>query len=63
LHLLVADTLEALIPVVDTWAADVKSRPHLRDLQAYAEGRAAGIDAMAAEVKDQLVERVLRLRG
>lgn len=63
LHLLVADALEALIPLVGGWAADVKHRPHARDLRAYADGYDAGVDAMGAEIKDQLVERILRLRG
>jgi hypothetical protein len=62
-HLLVADALEALISVVDQWSADVKNRPRLSALQAQSRAYEAGVDAMAAEVKDQLVERVLRLRA
>jgi hypothetical protein len=63
LHWLVADALEALIPLVDVWAADVSHRSPGRSLRAEAAGYDAGVQAMAAEVKDQLVERVLRLRG
>ena len=63
LHLLVADALEALIPLVDGWADEVKVRPHASGLRSYADGYAAGVDAMSAEIKDQLVERILRLRG
>lgn len=62
IHLLVADALEALIPLVDVWARDAER--HLTGAQstAYAEGYRAGTRAMSREVKDQLVERVLRLR-
>jgi hypothetical protein len=63
LHLLVADALEALIPLVDRWSAQVKERPRVASLQAQARAHDAGVDAMAAEVKDQLVERILRLRS
>jgi hypothetical protein len=63
LHLLVADALEALIPLVDGWAAEVKDRPRVAALQAQAQAYDRGVDAMAAEVKDQLVERILRLRS
>lgn len=63
LHLLVADALEALLPMVDSWAAEVKERPRVASLQAQARAHDAGVDAMAAEVKDQLVERILRLRA
>jgi hypothetical protein len=63
LHLLVADALEALIPLVDGWAAQVKDRPRMAALQAQARAHDAGVDAMAAEIKDQLVERILRLRA
>lgn len=63
LHLLVADALEALIPMVDGWAAHVKDRPRVASLQAQARAHDAGVDAMASEVKDQLVERILRLRA
>lgn len=63
LHLLVADALEALIPLVDGWARGVKERPRVASLQAQARSHDAGVDAMASEVKDQLVERILRLRA
>jgi hypothetical protein len=59
---LVADALEALIPLVDGWAQDVESQLHGHHSRAYADGYAAGVRRLAAEVKDQLVERVLRLR-
>ena len=62
-HFLIADALEALIPLVDRWAEDVKGQLHGEHLRGYAEGYEAGVQQMAAEVKDQLVERVLRLRG
>jgi hypothetical protein len=61
-HFLVADALEALIPLLDSWSEEVKSRPRAEHLRAYAEGYAAGVDAMTAEVKDQLVARILALR-
>jgi hypothetical protein len=48
---------------VDGWAAQVKDRPRMAALQAQARAHDAGVDAMAAEIKDQLVERILRLRA
>jgi hypothetical protein len=61
-HYLVADALEALIPMVDTWADEVKSHPLGDRPRGYVEGYEAGVERMAAELKDQLVERILVLR-
>lgn len=60
---LVADALEALLPLIDDWAENVTQRRHGEHLRAYAEGYDMGVKTMAAEVKDQLIERILRLRG
>ena len=61
-HYLVADAIEALIPLVDDWAAEVKSRRVGGAMRSYGQTYDAGVQDMASEVKDQLVERVLRLR-
>ena len=60
---LVADALESLLPLVDTWAENVTQRRHGEHLRGYADGYDMGVKNMAAEVKDQLVERILRLRS
>lgn len=62
LHFLVADALEALIPLVDAWAEEVKIHPLGEHARGYADGYRAGVQRMGAEVKDQLIERVLLLR-
>lgn len=59
---LVADALESLIPLVDTWASNVETRLHGQHPLGYADGFSAGVQQMTAEVKDQLIERILRLR-
>lgn len=61
-QLLVADALEALLPLVDQWAADVERRQFGDHARGHAQGYQAGVRQMAAEVKDQLVDRILRLR-
>lgn len=61
-HLLVADALEALIAQVDNWEDAVRHYPHAGRPGGYPAGYEAGVRRMAAEVKDQLVERMLRLR-
>lgn len=61
-RLLVADSLEALIPLVDEWLETVAMRAPAGRTHAYAQGYRAGARAMGAEVKDQLVDRILRLR-
>jgi len=61
-HLLVADSLEALLPLIDDWAATAETRRPPGRNHAYSQGYRAGTRGMAAEVKDQLVERILRLR-
>ncbi|MGH2448865.1 MAG: hypothetical protein ACRDFS_09735 [Chloroflexota bacterium] len=62
LVLLLADALEALIPMVDEWAGNVAAHPAGEHTLAYRRGYEAGVSRMAAEMKDQLVDRVLRLR-
>lgn len=61
-HYLVADALEALVPQVDEWAEDVRGRTFGQRPLGYGEGYEAGVARMAAEVKDQLVARILALR-
>lgn len=61
-HYLVADALESLIPQVDEWARVAEGNMLDRRTVGYADGYIAGVRQMAAEVKDQLVERVLALR-
>lgn len=63
LHYLVADAIEALIPLVDEWAMEVKARRASNPMRSYVAAYEAGVQGMTSEVKDQLVERVLRLRG
>lgn len=60
--LLVADALEALIPMVDEWAGNVERYRFGERDRGYTDGYQAGVRAMAAEVKDQLIDRILRLR-
>ena len=62
IHILVSDALEALVPLIDQWAESAKSHRVGERLRSYAEGYDHGVDAMASEVKDQLVERIVRLR-
>ncbi|MDQ2741479.1 MAG: hypothetical protein M3Z66_04175 [Chloroflexota bacterium] len=59
---LVADALEALVPLMDEWSQEVMESRFGDRGAAYAEGYHAGVRHMAAEIKDQLVERILRLR-
>jgi hypothetical protein len=60
--LLVADALEALLPLVDEWARDVDEQRLGGHGASYAAGYEAGVRRMAAEFKDQLVARILELR-
>ncbi|MGH2443700.1 MAG: hypothetical protein ACRDFX_11145 [Chloroflexota bacterium] len=62
IQILVSDALEALVPLVDEWALLVTKRAGGIRTRGFAEGYAAGIEGMRSEVKDQLIERVLRLR-
>jgi hypothetical protein len=62
-NLLVADALEALLPLLDDWQEQVQSHMYGDRPQAYADGFRAGTRAMAAEVKDELVARIIQLRG
>lgn len=61
--LLVADALEALIPLVDEWAEGVQAHRFGEHGRGYTDGYETGVRGMAAEVKDQLIERILRLRA
>lgn len=62
IHILVSDALEALLPLVDEWADSAKRHRIGNGLRAFAEGYERGVESMASEVKDQLVERITRLR-
>lgn len=62
IHYLVADALESLLPQVDGWAEDVRGMEFGQHALGYRDGYAAGINRMAAEIKDQLVARILALR-
>lgn len=60
--LLVADALEALLPLIDEWSREAEHSHFGEHVRGYADGYHAGVRSMAAEVKDQLVERILLLR-